>query len=64
MCVHYTIVTFRVNHRRHEMYIGYARLSVCLSVPRRIPTLLHGKQPRMVASDASFLTPKLLAKFQ
>jgi len=24
------------------MYIGHGRLCVCLSVPRRIPTLLHG----------------------
>ena len=27
---------------RDEMYIGHGRLCVCLSVPRRIPTLLHG----------------------
>jgi len=26
------------------MYIGHARLCVCLSVPRRIPTLLHGPE--------------------
>jgi len=25
-----------------EMYIGHARLCVCVSVPRRMPTLLHG----------------------
>jgi len=24
------------------MYIGHGRLCACLSVPRRIPTLLHG----------------------
>jgi len=29
-------------NRRHEMYIGHSCLCVCLSVPRRIPTLLHG----------------------
>ena len=35
----------RESYRRREMYTGHARLScvsVCLSVPRRIPTLLHG----------------------
>jgi len=39
------IVTFRVSRRRREMYIVHASLSVCVSVstvPRRIPTLLHG----------------------
>jgi len=36
------IVTFHVSRRRREMYTGHARLSVCVSVPRRIPTLLHG----------------------
>jgi len=41
-------ITFRVSRRRREMYIGHARLcvfvclSVCLSVRRRIPALLHG----------------------
>ena len=43
-------ITFRASRRRREMYIGHARLShcvsayvcVCLSVPRRIPTLLYG----------------------
>jgi len=34
--------TFRLSRRRREMYSGDARLRVCLSVPRRIPTLLHG----------------------
>jgi len=34
------IITFRVIRRRREMYSGHGRL--CLSVPRRIPTLLHG----------------------
>ena len=33
-------ITFRVSRRRREMYIGHARLCVCLSVPRRIPTQL------------------------
>jgi len=36
------VVTFRLSGRLREMYIGHARLCVCLSVPRRIPTLLHG----------------------
>ena len=27
---------------RGEMYIGHGRVCVCLSLPRRIPTLLHG----------------------
>ena len=36
------LVKFRVSRRQCEMYIGHARLSVCLSVRRRIPTLLHG----------------------
>jgi len=37
------IGTFRANRRRREMYSGHRRLCVyiCLSVPRRIPTLLH-----------------------
>jgi len=35
-------VTFRVSHRRREMYCGHARLCVCVSVPGRMPTLLHG----------------------
>ena len=26
------------------MYIGHSRLCVCVSVPRRIPTLLHGPE--------------------
>ena len=36
--------TFGVNRRRREMYIAHARLclSVCLSVPRRMPSLRHG----------------------
>jgi len=33
---------FRVSRRRREMYIGYERLCVCLSVRRRMLTLLHG----------------------
>jgi len=28
----YVVTTFRVSRRRREMYIGHARLSVCLSV--------------------------------
>jgi len=40
------IITFRVRRSRCEMYIGHGRLCVCvfvcLSVPRRIPTLPHG----------------------
>jgi len=34
------VVTFRVRRSRGEMYVGHSRL--CLSVPRHIPTLLHG----------------------
>jgi len=30
------LITFRVSHRRREMYIGHARLRV--SVPLRMPT--------------------------
>ena len=40
---HYGIITFRVSRRRREMYIGHARLSVRVSVRRRIPTVLHGR---------------------
>ena len=46
------LVTFLVRHSRGEMYIGHGRLCacvclrVCLSVPRRIPTLLHSAQTR------------------
>jgi len=36
------LVTFRARHSRDEMYIGHGLLCVCLSEPRRIPTLLHG----------------------
>ena len=42
------IITFRVRRSGCEICIGHARLCVCiclsldLSVPRRIPTLLHG----------------------
>jgi len=38
------IIAFRVSRRRCEIYSGHGRLcvSVCLSVPRRMPTLLHG----------------------
>jgi len=35
-------VTFHVSRRRREIYSGPARLCVCLSVPHRIPILLHG----------------------
>jgi len=43
------LITFRVRRSRCEMYIRHGRLcaclcvflSLCLSVPRRIPTLLH-----------------------
>ena len=31
-----------MTHSRGEMYITHGRLCVCLSVPRHIPTLLHG----------------------
>jgi len=36
------LITFRVSRSRGEMYIDHGRLCVCLSVLRRIPTLLHG----------------------
>jgi len=36
------IITFRLSRRPREMYCGHARLSVCLSVRGRMPTLLHG----------------------
>jgi len=36
------VVTFRVSRRQHEMYSGHVRLCVCVSVARRIHTLLHG----------------------
>jgi len=39
-------ITFRVRNSPGEMYIDHGRLCVCvpvcLSVPRRIPALLHG----------------------
>jgi len=34
-----TFITFRVRPSHGEMYIGHGRL--CLSVPCRIPTVLH-----------------------
>jgi len=41
---HSVVVTFRLRRSRGEMHIGHGRLClcVCLSVPRRILTLLHG----------------------
>jgi len=33
------IITFRVSHKRRELYIRRSRLLVC---PRRMPTLLQG----------------------
>jgi len=36
------VITFRVSRRRREMYIGHARLCVSVTVPRSMPTLLHG----------------------
>jgi len=46
MHMYNAILTFRVKHSRGEMYTGHGRLCVCmsvyLSVPRGIPTLLHG----------------------
>ena len=40
------VITFRVRHSRGEMNIGHGRLClsvcICLSVPGRIPILLHG----------------------
>jgi len=41
-CTSAIIITFRVMNRRGDTYIGYGHLCVCLSVPHRIPTLLHG----------------------
>jgi len=37
------LFTFRVRRSRCEMFIGHGHRCVCLSVPRRIPTLLHGR---------------------
>ena len=34
----FIFITFRVSRRRREMYCGHARLYVCVSVPRRMPT--------------------------
>ena len=36
----FDLITFRVSHRRREMYC--ARLCVCLPARGRMPTLLHG----------------------
>ena len=36
------VLTFRVRCSRGEMYVGHAHPRVCVSVPCRIPTLLHG----------------------
>jgi len=47
--IFYAFITFRVRRSQGEMYIGHGRLCVCMlvcvSVPRRIPTLLqlHGQ---------------------
>jgi len=49
----FIIITFRVSGRRREMYIGHARLCVCVCarvcVPRWMPTLLRG--PRCNLED-------------
>jgi len=42
-----TVITFRVRRSRGEMYIGHGRLCICLSIPRRIPTLLHGPRCKL-----------------
>ena len=42
LILHNSHITFRVRHSRGKMYIDHGRLSVCLSVACRIPTLLHG----------------------
>jgi len=36
------MITFHVRCSQGKMYSGHGRLCVCLSVPRRISTLLHG----------------------
>jgi len=41
-------ILLRVSRRRREMYSGHGRLCVCASVPRRIPTLLHGLGYKLV----------------
>jgi len=38
----YIIVTFPMSRRRREMCSGHARVSGCVSVRSRMPTLLHG----------------------
>jgi len=58
------LFAFRVRRSRDEMFIGHGRLcvsvSVCLSVPRRIPTLRNGpgcnlrKWKRVPSSGALF----------
>jgi len=35
------VITFRVRRSRRELATA-VRVPVCMSVPRRIPTLLHG----------------------
>ena len=42
----YVLITLRMRRSRGEMYI--VCLSVCLSVLRRIPTLLHGPGCKLV----------------
>ena len=37
----WSLIIFHVRRSRGEMYTNHGRLCVCLSVPRRIPTLLH-----------------------
>jgi len=36
------------------MYVGHPRLSVCLFVSRRIPTLLHGPGCNLVVVPSSY----------
>jgi len=38
----YKLVTFCMRRSRGERYSGHGRPYVCLSVPRHVPTLLHG----------------------
>jgi len=42
MAVCRCLVTFCASCRRRRIYCGHARLSVCVYVRGRMPTLLHG----------------------
>jgi len=53
----------REAYSRGEMYSGHGRLCVCLSVARRIPTLLHGPGCNLGNGRGALYSCALLGEF-